>query len=78
MRLVPVARCIPIDGKQQAMKPNYDTRDPDKMRLPPGLTCGDCKHIRRCKAMFGHTEADTYCDWSPSRAAFSPQEKHDG
>lgn len=57
------------------MKPNYDTRDPDKMRLPPGLTCGDCKHIRRCKAMFGHTEADTYCDWSPSRAAFSPQER---
>lgn len=46
---------------------NYDPADPDKMRLPAGTTCGDCHHIRRCKAMFGHTETDTYCDWSPSR-----------
>lgn len=48
---------------------NYDPSDPDKMRLPAGVTCGDCRHIYRCKAMFGHTEADTYCDWSPSRFA---------
>lgn len=60
------------------MKPNYDTSDPDKMKLPPGLTCGDCKHIRRCKAMFGHTETDIYCDWSPSRAAFPSTEQHEG
>ena len=46
---------------------NYDPADPDKMNLPVGLTCGDCRHIRRCKAMFGHTETDAYCDWSPSR-----------
>lgn len=46
---------------------NYDPTDPDKMRLPAGTTCGDCAHIRRCSMMFGHTEADTYCDWSPSR-----------
>lgn len=46
---------------------NYDPSDPDKMRLPPGTTCGDCRHIGRCKAMFGHVETDTYCDWSPSR-----------
>lgn len=39
----------------------------DEMRLPAGKTCGDCFHIRRCKAMFGHVETDTYCDWSPSR-----------
>ncbi|OUE60148.1 hypothetical protein [Citrobacter amalonaticus] len=43
---------------------NYDPADPDKMRLPAGVTCGNCHHIRRCKAMFGHTETDTYCDWS--------------
>lgn len=49
---------------------NYDPADPDKMNLPKGKTCGDCAHIRRCKAIFGHTEADTYCDWSPSRAVF--------
>ncbi len=46
---------------------NYDPTDPDKMRLPVGVTCGICQHIRRCKAIFGHVETDTYCDWSPSR-----------
>lgn len=46
---------------------NYDPTDPDKMRLPAGVTCGDCHHIHRCKTIFGHTESDTYCDWSPSR-----------
>ena len=46
---------------------NYDPTDPDKMRLPVNVTCGDCIHIRRCTLMFGHTATDTYCDWSPSR-----------
>jgi len=46
---------------------NYDPADPDKMRLPGGKTCGDCTHIRRCKAIYGHVETDSYCDWSPSR-----------
>ncbi|EQA8340367.1 hypothetical protein ACX9EL_005376 [Klebsiella oxytoca] len=46
---------------------SYDPADPDKMKLLAGNTCGNCHHIRRCKAMFGHTETDTYCDWSPSR-----------
>lgn len=46
---------------------NYDPTDPDKMRLPVGATCGDCRHIKRCKAMFGHVKTDAYCDWSPSR-----------
>ncbi|MEI7174800.1 hypothetical protein [Pectobacterium carotovorum] len=49
---------------------NFDPSDPDKMRLPTGKSCGDCVHIRRCKAIFGHVETDTYCDWSPSRARF--------
>ena len=44
-------------------EPDYDK----EMALPDGKTCGDCNHIRRCKAMFGHTEADTSCDWHPSR-----------
>ncbi len=30
--------------------------------LPAGKTCGDCRHIKRCKTMFGHTETG-----SPSR-----------
>jgi hypothetical protein len=57
----------------------YDPTDPDKMRLPAGKTCGDCVHICRCKAIFGHVEADTYCDWSPSRfrLATPPAEKGD-
>jgi len=46
---------------------NYDPADEDKMNLPPGITCGDCVHIYRCKAIFGHVETDTRCDWSPSR-----------
>lgn len=46
---------------------NYDQSDPDKMKLPAGVTCGDCGHIHRCKAIFGHVETDTTCDWSPSR-----------
>ena len=46
---------------------NYDPTDPDKMRLPVNVTCGDCTHIRRCTLMFGHTATDTYCGWSPSR-----------
>lgn len=46
---------------------NYDPADKDKMRLPIGRTCGDCYHIRRCKAIYGHVESDVECDWSPSR-----------
>lgn len=37
------------------------------MGLPAGKTCGDCIHINRCAAMFGHTASDTYCDWFPRR-----------
>ena len=51
---------------------NYDPTDPDKMRLPKGVTCGDCVHIRRCSAIYGHTATDTYCDWSPSRLQLKP------
>lgn len=53
---------------------NYDPADPDKMRLPKGVTCGDCVHIRRCSAIYGHTETDTYCDWSPSRFRAAPKD----
>lgn len=52
---------------------NYDPTDPDKMKLQPGVTCGDCFHIYRCKSIFGHVETDTYCDWSPSR--FAPKKQ---
>lgn len=37
------------------------------MELPQGKTCGDCAHVYRCTTMFGHTAADTYCDWFPCR-----------
>lgn len=59
-------------------KLNYDPTDEEKMRLPAGETCGDCLNIKRCKAIFGHTEADTYCDWSPSRFQKSIKEKENG
>lgn len=35
---------------------NYDPADPDKMRLPKGLNCGNCHHIRRFKATQGRHE----------------------
>ncbi|HIF5919604.1 TPA: hypothetical protein ACX3MJ_005049 [Raoultella ornithinolytica] len=57
---------------------NYNPEDPDKMLLPAVKSCGDCAHIRRCKAIFGHTETDTYCDCSPSRAVFSQPLSHEG
>ena len=38
-----------------------------EMRLPPDKTCGHCAHTRRCVALFGHTPADTSCDFHPSR-----------
>jgi hypothetical protein len=46
---------------------NHDPTDPDKMRLPVGVTCGDCARIARCKALFGRAATDATCDWSPSR-----------
>ncbi len=42
-------------------------RTGDDMDLPPGMTCADCVHCRRCCLMFGHIPTDEVCDWSPSR-----------
>lgn len=37
------------------------------MQLPPGKTCGDCVHLRRC-VTFGFTKIlSTHCDFAPSR-----------
>jgi len=44
----------------------------NEMDLPDGKTCGDCVHIERCKAIFGHIEADKYCDWFPIRFYLKP------
>lgn len=55
---------------------NYDPADPDKMRLPAGTTCGNCVHLYRCVMIFGHTETDTICDWSPSRFHARPTVQH--
>lgn len=37
------------------------------LNLPAGKTCGDCVHIPRCEAIFGHIPADETCDWFPIR-----------
>lgn len=39
----------------------------DTLNLPKGKTCGDCVHIPRCMAIFGHIPADETCDWFPVR-----------
>lgn len=51
-------------SEQRAPYPRYPIND---MSLPEGKTCGDCVHVRRCTAMFGHIPEDEACDWSPSR-----------
>jgi hypothetical protein len=52
------------------------------MVLPQGMTCGDCVHIHRCKAIYGHVEQDTECDWFPRRfrakAATAPVSPDEG
>lgn len=54
--------------------PMTRARHPERdMHLPDGMTCADCRHFNRCKAIFGHIAADEVCDWSPSR--FSPTER---
>jgi len=58
--------------RARQMRLGYDPSDPDKMNLPAGVTCGDCFHIARCKALFGHVETDTRCDWAPSRFTANP------
>jgi hypothetical protein len=40
------------------------------MQLPPGATCGDCRHLARCDKLFGRTGQEDYCDFFPRR--FSP------
>ncbi len=37
------------------------------LNLPAGKTCGDCVHIERCNAIFGHMPADQTCDFFPIR-----------
>jgi hypothetical protein len=39
----------------------------DGMKLPIGMTCGDCVHFKRCVMLFDCPATNTSCDWSPSR-----------
>lgn len=46
--------------------------DPDyaaEMKLPPGKTCGDCRHIARCTGLGCTWLARESCDFHPSRFA---------
>ena len=45
---------------------DYDPSDPDKMKLPPGVTCGDCACYRDCNMLIGCGRKNTSCGWSPS------------
>lgn len=38
--------------------------------LPAGLTCDTgCRHVSRCKALFGQKGTEAFCQWVPSRFA---------
>lgn len=42
---------------------------PDQMALPPGKSCRDCHHLRRCLwLLYIHPNNQT-CDFCPSRFA---------
>jgi hypothetical protein len=61
-------KTLPLEEGFQPFAQGEDEIDYDAaMRLPAGKTCGDCVHVRRCVAMFGHVPADTSCDFYPSR-----------
>lgn len=46
------------------MYPDYDA----EMTLPPGKTCSDCVHLRRCMRVLGCTSPErTSCDFYPNR-----------
>jgi hypothetical protein len=45
--------------------------EPD-MKLPAGLSCGNCRHLPRCQALFRCKPTNTTCDWSPSRFRLPP------
>ena len=36
-------------------------------KLPEGLTCGDCFHIRRCQFLIQQSPTEKRCDFDPSR-----------
>jgi hypothetical protein len=38
-----------------------------EMRLPPGVTCADCKHIERCVGFGFSLPGCTSCDFWPNR-----------
>jgi hypothetical protein len=61
------AMAEPIVAKQRNPWRRSASTDRDGMSLPAGKTCGDCVHIHRCQAIFGHIPADEVCDWAPSR-----------
>jgi hypothetical protein len=43
------------------------------MLLPPGKTCGDCRHYERCRFLVGRSLTEQHCDWYPSRFQEKPQ-----
>lgn len=53
--------CVPGD------KCRYSANGHESLDLPAGKTCGDCVHIRRCAAIFGHIPEDESCDFFPVR-----------
>lgn len=44
-----------------------DWEDQYNMLLDDGVTCGDCKHSERCKAIFGGNDSNTRCQFYPNR-----------
>ena len=70
-RNMPIVR-TEINEKEWEVKDNDELNNilnsiSDDMLLPIGLTCGDCFHANRCSTLFGGDDANTSCQFSPSR-----------
>lgn len=47
----------------------------DDMKLPEGETCYNCAHIDHCMKMYGVKQANTECDFAPSKFTLAQDER---
>jgi hypothetical protein len=59
------------DEAKRAVRPGCcrggDCTESTCMRLPDGVTCGDCALFGRCEAIIGVRKSDTICDFHPRK-----------
>lgn len=56
-----------VDGSCRPNLVGSTEEESDCMRLPMGVYCGDCVHIRKCSAIYGKTPRSDTCDFFPRK-----------